>query len=85
MLKFEGMKKKVIAGRENYEESDKARNLIFKAWEKNEIRRIYINDYNRRALGYIDQNTEEIVINDRCGLFKEEVDETIKSFIESIR
>ncbi|MBQ8296857.1 MAG: hypothetical protein IJX77_03640 [Ruminococcus sp.] len=54
--------------------------LTFKAWEKGEIRRIYINDYKRRTLGYIDRNNDEVTITDRQGNMQSEIDYAINQF-----
>lgn len=52
--------------------------FTFKLWEKGNKRRIYINDYKRRTLGYIENN--EVVINDKQGNTQEMVDYAINSF-----
>lgn len=54
--------------------------FTFKAWEKGAIRRIYINDYKRRTLGYINRNNGEVVINDRQGNTQEQIDFAIANF-----
>ena len=54
--------------------------LTFKAWEKGNKRRIYINDYKRRTLGYINRDNGEITIDDRCGNTQEQIDYAINLF-----
>lgn len=51
---FSGRAKLVIAGREGYGDDDDAKFLSFNVWEKKNMRRIYVNDYKRRAVAYID-------------------------------
>lgn len=48
--------------------------LTFKRWEKGDKKRIYINDYKRRTLGYIDMITGEVNISDRQGNMQAEID-----------
>lgn len=62
-----------IAKRENA--SDESHYLTFKVWEKGDKRRIYINDYKRRTLGYIENG--DVIINDRQGNYQEEIDYAI--------
>lgn len=54
--------------------------LTFKAWEKGGKRRIYINDYKRRTLGYINRDNGDVVIDDRCGNTQEQIDYAINNF-----
>jgi len=49
---FNGFAKMVQPSREHYE--DDCKYLFFKLWEKKGYRRVYINDYKRRTLGYIE-------------------------------
>lgn len=57
--KFEKSVKVLKEGCEGYEES--ASNWFsFNLWEKGSLKRIYVNDYKRRTLGFIDFNTHEI-------------------------
>ena len=49
-------------GTENESESDF---FTFCLWERGSIRRIYINDYKRRGMGYIDVTTGQIVAENR--------------------
>lgn len=37
--------------------------LTFKLWQKNNMRRIYMNDYKGRGCGYIDLNNENRIMN----------------------
>lgn len=39
--------------------------FTFNLWEKHGYHRIYINDYKRRALGYIDLDCNNLVVNYR--------------------
>lgn len=40
---------------------DESNYLTFKYWEKGDYKRIYVNDYKRRTVGYINLITKEIV------------------------
>ena len=53
--------------------------LTFKGWENYGKKRIYINDYKRRTLGYIENG--EVIIKDNQGNFKSEIDFAINSFM----
>lgn len=75
---FEGIAKVVITGRENYDEDSMY--LTFKAWEKGNIKRIYINDYKRRTVGYIENG--EFTLKDNQGLNRTAIDSTISKFTE---
>lgn len=78
-MKFDKFAKVVIAGRENYSEDDSAKYLTFKLWEKgDDVKRVYVNDYKRRTLGYIEN--KEFTLKDNCGLFREEINGTIERF-----
>ncbi|WP_405345935.1 hypothetical protein [Ruminococcus sp.] len=52
--------------------------LTFKLWEKGDKKRIYINDYKRRTLGYIENGNT--IINDRQGNTQEEIDYALNAF-----
>ena len=52
--------------------------LTFKAWEKYGKKRIYINDYKNRTLGFIEN--DEVIIKDNQGNYKNEIDYAIISF-----
>ena len=55
--------------------------LTFKLWEKSGKSRVYISDYKRRTLGYIDlDNGNEVVINDHQGNMQEEIDFAVSAF-----
>ena len=54
--------------------------LFFKKWEgRNGEKRIYINDYRRRTIGYLTE-TGELELIDRQGNYQEEIDTAIKNF-----
>lgn len=55
--------------------------LTFKKWEKNGAKRIYINDYKRRTLGYIENGN--VIIKDRQGNTQSEIDFAIAKFNEA--
>ena len=57
--------------------------LTFKLWEKNGYKRVYINDYKRRTLGYIDVNTKAVVIEDNQGNSDAEVNTAVNSFLNT--
>ena len=52
--------------------------LTFKAWENYGKKRIYINDYKRRTLGYIENG--EVIIKDKQGNFDSEIEYAINNF-----
>lgn len=52
--------------------------LTFKAWENYGKKRIYINDYKRRTLGYIENGN--VIIKDNQGLWQSEIDMAIANF-----
>lgn len=60
---------------------DDSHYLTFKAWEKNGKKRIYINDYKRRTLGYIENGN--VIISDRQGNSQEYIDFALKAFEEA--
>lgn len=76
---FEGIAKVVISGRENREEDSAF--LTFKAWEKGGKKRIYVNDYKRRTIGFFENGTFNL--SDRQGMFASEIDGTIAKFTET--
>lgn len=76
MTKFENYAK--VAKMEN--PSDDPHYLTFKRWEKNGNKRIYINDYKRRTLGYIDMVTREVKISDKQGNMQSEIDFALNEF-----
>ena len=52
--------------------------LYFKKWEKGDIKRIYINDYKKRTLGYIED--DKVIINDRQGISQDDIDMAVNNF-----
>lgn len=76
---FNGFVKLVISGREHYSDDDYSKFLSFKAWEKNGVKRIYVNDYCRRTIGCIENG--EFTLKDRQGLSRSEADVTIERFM----
>lgn len=76
---FNGFVKLVIAGREHYSDDKDCKFLRFKKWEKHGLERIYVNDYKRRTLGYIENG--EFCLKDRQGLSRNEADVTIERFM----
>ena len=77
---FEQTAKVVISGRENYDDDSASKFLSFNAWEKYGKSRIYINDYKRRTIGYIDRETREYTQQDSNGLTKEQITAALDSF-----
>ena len=75
-ISFEGSAKFTKNGR-----TDECDMLTFKYWAKNGKERIYINDYKRRTIGYIDVTTGEVVINDKQGNYESEIEMAIEGFI----
>lgn len=61
-------------GTDNESESDF---YTFNLWEHGAMKRIYINDYKRRGMGYIDVTTGQIVADSRYAI------ETAKYFMEA--
>lgn len=78
MTKFENKATMIIRGRENY--SDACGQLTFNRWEKGGKKRIYINDYKRRTIGYIDIDTKVYTQYDNQGLTAAEINGTIEDF-----
>ena len=71
---FNGFAK--VAKAENADSEHKF--LYFKGWEKYGKKRIYINDYKNRTLGFIEN--DEVIIKDNQGNYKNEIDYAISSF-----
>ena len=63
---------------ENY--GQKSNYLYFKKWEKNDKKRIYINDYKRRTIGYIEDG--QVNITDIQGIPHDLIDGVIKAFTD---
>lgn len=57
---------------------DECHYFSFKLWEKGDKKRIYINDYKRRTLGYIENGNT--FINDRQGNSQDEIDYALNAF-----
>lgn len=74
---FSGFAKIIIVGKE--EQTD-APYLAFKAWEKGNIKRIYVNDYKKRTVGYYENGSFSLI--DRQGLMKSELEPTLAKFAE---
>lgn len=72
----------IIPKKDNADPEVKSAFLTFKVWEKAGKRRIYINDYKRRTLGYIDCNNGEINIDDKQGNTQAEIDYAIAKLKE---
>lgn len=70
MMKFEGTARvvKIENGKTNMyvgTEFDSDSNyLTFNLWEKGTKRRIYMNDYKRRSVGYIDFTKDNEIVTD---------------------
>lgn len=84
MMKFEGKAKvaKVHNGQTNpyigTEYDSDSNYLTFNLWEKGNKKRIYMNDYKRRSVGYIDLvNDNEIICDTR------DAEETAEWFLEN--
>ena len=75
-ISFEGSAKFTKNGR-----TDECDMLTFKYWSKNGKERIYINDYKRRTIGYIDVTTGEVVINNNQGNYESEIEMAIEGFV----
>lgn len=73
---FESFAKVTIPGREDYDSDSQA--LSFKLWEKNGMKRIYINDYKRRTIGFIENGCFNI--KDNQGLTRTEIEGTVEKF-----
>lgn len=61
--------------------------LYFKRWSKDDKDRVYINDYHRRTIGYIDLMTcdNETIIYDTMGNTDEELKRAIDGFFAIIK
>ena len=87
MIKFENIAKVAIVDKNGEtnpftgtEKDDPSNYLIFKMWEKNGYRRIYVNDYKKRTVAYIDCNANNSAESEYS---KGDIIETIKYFIEN--
>lgn len=54
--------------------------LTFNRWEKAGKRRIYINDYKRRTIGFIDMDNGEFTKKNGQGRTDSEINAAIESF-----
>ena len=85
-IKFEGRAKvaKIINGKTNMwvgtEYDSDSNYFTFNLWEKGGKKRIYMNDYNRGTVGYIDMNNNNSI---ETSYSKGEVVETAKWFLEN--
>ena len=73
------MNKKMYAIKENANAENHY--IYFKTWEKGDKKRAYMSDYKGRTLGYIDLVTWTPIINDRQGMYQNEVDYAINAYI----
>lgn len=84
MMKFEGMAKvaKIENGKTNMyvgTEFDSDSNyLTFNMWERGTKRRIYMNDYKGRSVGYIDLTKDNEIVTDY-----RYAEETAERFLEN--
>ena len=74
-IKFSGYAK--VAKMENPYD-DECCFLYFKKWEKHGKCRIYINDYKKRTIGYIENGA--VVINNRQGSTEDQVEYALNKF-----
>lgn len=77
VVKIVNGKRSMYVGSEHDSESNY---LYFKLWGKGNMRRIYINDYKGRSVGYIDLNNNNSL---NLEYSKGEVVETAKYFLEN--
>lgn len=84
-IKFEGIAKvaKIINGKQamyvGTEFDSDSNYFTFNLWERGSMRRIYINDYRRRSVGYIDLNNIKAL---ETAFSKGEVIETANWFLD---
>ena len=70
-----------IAKRSDADAENVSSFLTFNLWVKGDKHRVYINDYKRRTIGYIDlDNDNELIINDRQGNTQDEIDYAVAAF-----
>lgn len=74
---FNGFVKMVQPSRENYE--DDCKYLFFKLWEKKGYKRVYINDYKRRTLGYIENGVLNLI--SKQGLNIADINACVDTFV----
>lgn len=70
---------KVLKCKTEYVEEE-SNYLTFRLWEKGDKKRIYINDYKTRTIGYIDILTGDVVIENSHGNSETEIDYAIENF-----
>ena len=78
--RFEKAARIVIEGREHYDDDQASKFTYFNAWEKYGKRRIYVNDYKRRTIGYIDRDTKQFMLSDNNGLTSKQIAAAVDSF-----
>lgn len=62
-----------------------SQHLTFKYWSKGDKHRVYIVDYKRRTLGYIDlDNNNAVEINDRQGNTQADIDYAVAAFMAAV-
>lgn len=62
-----------------------SQHLTFKYWSKGNKHRVYIVDYKRRTLGYIDlDNNNAVEINDRQGNTQADIDYAVSAFMAAV-
>lgn len=76
---FEGFAK--IAKMEDAQADNECHFLYFKKWEKYGKSRIYINDYKKRTLGYLENGV--VTINNRQGNDAEQVEYALDKFFNT--
>lgn len=85
-IKFERTAKvaKIVNGKQSMyvgtEYDSDSNYFTFNLWERGNMRRIYINDYRRRSVGYIDINNNNSLVTEYS---KGEVIETANWFISN--
>lgn len=81
-IKFNGSAKIVIE--EGYSDDVASKYLYFNEWIRSGKHRIYLNDYKRRTIGYIDcDDGNKIIIKDFHGAGEEKVKSAINEFFET--
>ncbi len=78
---FSGMIKIVNPSKAHYDDDSECKYITFKLWEKGSKRRVYINDYKRRTVGFIENGTVEIINNQ--GIDRSDINECVNSFMTS--
>lgn len=61
--------------------TDKCHYVYTKTWCKDDKKRVYIKDYKNRSIGYIDAVNGDIKINDRQGIYADELDYALINII----